>query len=188
MDKLFKIIKDNKKSLRVPSTPIEFPLKDRYYRLGRDMVEYLRLSQDSEYSSQHHLRSGVGLAGPQIGINKRIIAVYCPNYDDKGNETEATKYALVNPIITRSSVQLCAIKDGEGCLSVDEEHPGLVYRNENITVKAFDILQNKDVIIEAKGYIAIVLQHEIDHLNGILFYDRIGREPKIGNDPQPILI
>ncbi|HOA11556.1 MAG TPA: peptide deformylase, partial [Bacilli bacterium] len=66
-----------------------------------------------------------------------------------------------------------------GCLSVDEDHPGHVYRHYKIRVKAFDILNNEEVEINTFGYPAIVLQHEIDHLHGVLFYDRINEENKV---------
>ena len=65
------------------------------------------------------------------------------------------------------------ISTGEGCLSVNEDYPGRVYRSNKITVTAYDVLKQSDVKITASGYEAIVLQHEIDHLNGVLFYDRI---------------
>ena len=65
---------------------------------------------------------------------------------------------------------------GEGCLSVCEEHQGYVVRSARIKVKAFDLLQNKEITIRARGYLAIVLQHEIDHFSGTLFYDHINRE------------
>ena len=63
-----------------------------------------------------------------------------------------------------------------GCLSVDNEHEGYVYRSYKIVVKAFDALKGEDVTITARGYDAIVLQHEIDHLNGVLFYDHIDKK------------
>ena len=68
------------------------------------------------------------------------------------------------------------LASGEGCLSVEDEHQGLVPRHARITVKAYDILKQEVVEFRANGYLAVVLQHEIDHLNGILFYDRINRE------------
>ena len=62
-----------------------------------------------------------------------------------------------------------------GCLSVDEEHRGYVYRDFKIVVKAYNDLTGKEEHITARGYDAIVLQHEIDHLNGVLFYDHIDK-------------
>lgn len=90
--------------------------------------------------------------------------------DDEGFEHE---YLLANPKIISHSVQKAALSTGEGCLSVENEHPGFVYRHARIKVKAFDVLTQSPVEIRANGYVAIVLQHEIDHLSGILFYDHI---------------
>lgn len=64
---------------------------------------------------------------------------------------------------------------GEGCLSVDREIPGYVPRYARITVKAVT-LEGKEVKLRLKGYAAVVFQHEIDHLNGTMFYDRINKE------------
>ena len=66
--------------------------------------------------------------------------------------------------------------NGEGCLSVESEHEGYIYRHRRIKVKAYDLLQDKEVIIKASDYLAIVFQHELDHFNGILFYDHINKE------------
>ena len=69
-----------------------------------------------------------------------------------------------------------ALECGEGCLSVDDNHPGYVYRTAKIIVKAFDAKQMKDVFVTARGYEAIVLQHELDHLDGVLYYDHINKK------------
>ncbi|MFZ9782453.1 MAG: peptide deformylase, partial [Bacilli bacterium] len=73
-------------------------------------------------------------------------------------------------------------------LSVAEEKPGYVYRANKITVKAFDLLQNKDIVIQAEGFDAIVLQHEIDHLNGILFYDYLQKDDPFKEKPNAELL
>ena len=100
---------------------------------------------------------GVGLAAPQVGISKRVIVV------DIGEGL----FKLVNPEIVSSS----GIQDGaEGCLSLPDV-VGNVKRSERVTVKALD--ENGDeVTIEATGYLARAFQHEIDHLNGIIFTDK----------------
>lgn len=167
---MLKIIKDNKPSLRERSIPLELPYSNNDIKLLLEMHEYIKKSQDDEYAAKKHIRSGVGLAAPQIGVNKRMIAIY---YYDGEKEVS---HALINPKIVSSSVKMCYLNCGEGCLSVDEEHKGYVYRPYKITVKAYDAILKHDVTIIARGYEAIVLQHEIDHLNGILFYDHI--DPK----------
>jgi peptide deformylase len=81
----------------------------------------------------------------------------------------------VNPKIIESSIKKTALQGGEGCLSVDKNHKGLVHRNYKIKMKAYNALINEEVIITATGYLAIVLQHEYDHLDGRFFYDRIDK-------------
>ncbi len=167
----FKIVKDNKKSLRERSKDISLPLSEEIISLGKDMREYLILSQDEEYLKKHkNVRSGVGLAAPQIGLNINLIAIYFVDENEKINE-----YVLVNPKIISESTKKCYLTGGEGCLSVDKEHPGYILRPYKIKVKAFDLLNNKEVLLDLKGYEAIVIQHEIDHLKGILFYDHINK-------------
>src|SRR5699024_2808967 len=84
-------------------------------------------------------------------------------------------YQLINPKIISHSVQQAYLANGEGCLSVDREVEGYVVRYARITVKAYDI-NGQEVKLRLKGFPAIILQHEIDHLNGIMFYDHI--DPK----------
>ena len=114
---------------------------------------------------------GVGLAAPQIGVSKRIIVV-----DDKTTEEgkgENPMY-MVNPEIIEKSDEM--ILFNEGCLSV----PGQcaeVERYQRIKVKYLDY-NGKEQVIEAEDYLAVILQHEIDHLDGILYIDRISRLKK----------
>ena len=105
--------------------------------------------------------SGVGLAAPQVGVSKRIILV---------DGEEDGLIVLINPMIIQSEGE---VVEEEGCLSV----PGIyskVKRSSKVTVKALN--ENGDSIeITKEGLTARALQHEIDHLDGILFVDRIGR-------------
>ena len=167
---MFKIVKDNVKSLREKCAPVDLPLSNKDKDLLMEMLEYLKLSQDDEYAKKHNIRSGVGLAAPQVGVNKKMLVVY---YEiDK----RIIQHVLVNPKIIASSIKLCYLNAGEGCLSVDKDHDGYVYRPNKVTIKAYDALKDKEVTIVARGYEAIVLQHEIDHLNGILYYDHIDKQ------------
>ena len=107
----------------------------------------------------------------------------------KGTQAEFVSEHLQIPTISTGNIIREALKSGtemglkakayidagEGCLSVDEEHPGHVIRHFKITVEAFDAKSHQNIVITARGYDAIVLQHEIDHLDGILFYDRIDK-------------
>jgi peptide deformylase len=110
---------------------------------------------------------GVGLAAPQIGVTRRLIVVNVPeNYDHEGDP--ATVLTLVNPEIVKGHGSVVGT---EGCLSIPG-WVGDVPRAESITVKAID-LDNKAIRLKLRGWPARVVQHEIDHLDGILFIDRI---------------
>src|SRR6476659_7152614 len=110
---------------------------------------------------------GVGLAGPQVGVMERIIVVHVPG-DYISDDAEDVDYTLINPEIVRASGD---ISGTEGCLSI----PGWVAdvpRFTSITVRAMD-LDGHTIRIKAVDWVARVLQHEIDHLDGILFLDRV---------------
>ncbi|MBU8912125.1 MAG: peptide deformylase [Desulfobacterales bacterium] len=112
---------------------------------------------------------GVGLAAPQIGVNKRII-VYdsnAENTDDDNSKQEFT--ALINPEIIASSGSI--VSEKEACLSV-VDYSADVKRYEKVTVKALNI-EGEKLEFDAQGILAVIMQHEIDHLDGILFIDRI---------------
>lgn len=164
-----KIVKDNNPIMRQKSLPVTLPLSVEDKKTLDHMLEYLKLSQDEEYAAKHNIRAGVGIAAIQIGILKRMFCVYYEKDDG------IVQYQLVNPKIIEYSVRKCALKDGEGCLSVDGEHRGLSHRYYKIKMQAFDALTNQDVVITATGFDAIVLQHEYDHLDGLFFYDRIDK-------------
>jgi peptide deformylase len=110
---------------------------------------------------------GVGLAAPQIGLSRRLIVVHTPeNYGDEGEP--AYEFSLVNPEIVKSFGETSGL---EGCLSIPG-WVGEVPRAEAVTVKAINI-DGRPIRIKATGQLAIVLQHEIDHLDGIMYTDRI---------------
>ena len=163
-----KIVKDTNPIMRQRSEKVGLPLSSEDKELLDSMLDYLKKSQDEEYAKKHNIRAGVGIAAIQVGVLKRMFVVYYQK-----SETEYVQYQLVNPKIIEESIRKCALQNGEGCLSVDNDHQGLVHRHYKIVMKAFDALQNKDITIVAKGYDAVVLQHEYDHLDGIFFYDHI---------------
>ena len=166
-----KIIKDNNPIMRQKSLPVDLPLSKEDKELLDAMLDHLKRSQDEEYAKKHNIRPGVGLAAIQVGVLKRMFVIYYPDEGDK-----YIQYQLVNPKMVEVSIKKCALKNGEGCLSVDGEHNGLAHRHYKVVIKAFDALQNKDITIVARGYDAIVLQHEYDHLDGLFFYDRIDKK------------
>ena len=175
MGKYYRIVKDNEPSLRKRCEEVSNPNSDEMIDLLNHMHDYLVASQDSTIREKYHMREGVGLAAPQIGLNIRALVVYFTTLDENGNIIEEVDHRLINPKIILESVKESYLESGEGCLSVDEEHRGYVYRHYKIQVKAFNAKTRKEEIITARGFEAIVLQHEIDHLNGTLFYDRIDK-------------
>lgn len=177
MAKYFRIVKDNEPSLRERCQPVELPVQDEIIDLVNKMHDYLVDSQIEVIREKYHLKEGVGLAAPQIGRNIRVIAVYIPlEEDENGNVINAIDHRLINPRIISESVKETYLEAGEGCLSVDLSHKGYVYRKNKILVRAIDAKDRQEKVITARGYEAIVLQHEIDHLNGILYYDHIDKE------------
>lgn len=183
---MLRIVKDKAKSLHSPSKVTPLPLSEEHKKLLSEMSQYLKDSQDPAFLEKNpKVREGIGLAAPQVGVNYRMLVIYYPVDEENG---EYVHYELVNPKIVSNSVRKCYLKAGEGCLSVDEPHPGYAYRDYRITVKAYDNLQGADVTIKAAGFDAIVLQHEIDHLDGILFYDRIDKENPFKEEPNALAI
>ena len=119
---------------------------------------------------------GVGLAAPQVGVGVRVIVVeYAEGSEDVDPEAETDSepkpkklYAVVNPEITRQSKE--SEPGTEGCLSIPD-YMGEVERNNTVTVKGLD-RHGKSFKLKTKGWMARIFQHEIDHLNGVLFIDR----------------
>lgn len=162
------IVKDTDPKLRNKSVPVDLPLSSKHLALAKRMLRYVKDSRDEDKAEKYNLRPAVGLAAPQVGEFIQIIMVMVDQ-----EEGDPKVYLLANPKIIAHSVQQAALKGGEGCLSVEIVHEGYVKRAARITVRAYDILSGTEILIKEHGYAAIVLQHEIDHLNGILFYDRI---------------
>ena len=170
------IIREGNPTLRAVAEDVTFPLSDQEIILGEKMMQFLHHSQDPVMAEKLGLRGGVGLAAPQLDISKRIIAVLVPNPEDSDGNPPKEAYSLqevmYNPKVVAHSVQDAALGDGEGCLSVDRNVPGYVVRHARVTVEYFTKDGGKKRI-KLKGYNSIVVQHEIDHTNGIMFYDRI---------------
>ena len=147
------IILEGDPRLRQRATRIR-AVDDALRRLAADMHETMLAAP------------GVGLAAPQVGITRRLIVVHVPENYEEGEP--ATTLTLVNPEIVKAQGRVIG---QEGCLSIPG-WVGDVPRADLITVKAID-LNNKPVRLKARDFVARVLQHEIDHLDGILFVDRI---------------
>lgn len=180
--KQFKIHTDKEKLLHEKCREVPLPLDEERRQTILDMVEYLKLSQDEEYAKKHQIRSGVGLAAPQIGISERFFAIYLVDKE------KVYEYGLVNPKILSSSVKKAYLQGGEGCLSVPEDVPGNVYRYFRITIQGYDAISQQMVTLKLVGYPAIVFQHEYDHLDGILYYERIDPNDPFLEDPEAVAI
>ena len=164
------ILDEKDKRLRQKNVDCTFPLSDKTKKLIEDMLEHLYLSQIEEEAEKYNLRPGMGLAAPQVGVNQRFFVV-C----HEESENEFKNYVLINPKIISHSEELIYSSGGEGCLSVNREVEGIVPRYARVTFEAYDINGKKKRYI-AREELSIAFQHEMDHLNGILFYDHI--DPK----------
>lgn len=178
------IIKDNDKLIRTKSEDVSLPLSPEDKQLLLDMHKYVYDSTIDEIAQIEDLRPAVGISAIQVGVAKKMTSIIIKDEEGK----VLIEYALVNPKIISSSVEKAYLKAGEGCLSVDEQHQGYVYRSARCKVKAYDLITDKDIIINASGYLAIVLQHELDHFKGILFYDHINKTKPFYEDPEAICI
>jgi len=138
--------------LREKSKDIE-KIDDKLINLVNDMIDTLKEE------------GGVGLAAPQIGVTKRVIIV------NLGDEMKA----FVNPEI--KVLDKSKIESNEGCLSIYSIKDFCVKRFSKIEVKAKD-LKGKDITLVVEDLLARIFQHEIDHLNGVLYIDRLDRKSR----------
>jgi peptide deformylase len=122
-------------------------------KLAEDMIETM------------HAAPGVGLAAPQVGVPLRVIVIGMPEEED---------FVLLNPEIVRRSGERLVT---EGCLSVPGYY-GEIKRSQRVTVKGKD-LGGKEIRIRAEELLAQALEHEIDHLNGVLYIDHLERSDKL---------
>lgn len=154
------------------SDEVTIPLSKEDTHILKLLYHYVTNSQDPEYAAKYQVRPAVGLAAPQIGVLKKMTAIKMTDEDD-----QVHKLMLVNPTYTYKSDEMAYLQPGEGCLSVEEDkYQGYVVpRHYEVHVEAYNLLTHRFEKIEAKGYFAIVLQHELDHLDGILYMDRINK-------------
>ena len=170
------IVKENKKILRETSKYLALPLSKKDIKTLKMMMEYLVNSQDAELAEKYQLRGGVGIAAPQVNQSKQMLCIYLAPSENK----DKIQYTLINPEIVEHSDEIIYLTGGEGCLSVDRVTSGLTPRYKWIKVRAFfyDIVneqyEEKEMIFS--DYLSIVLQHEIDHLHGIMFTDKLFKD------------
>ena len=163
------ILDEKNKLLRQTSKEVTFPMEQDDLVAIDKMIEYLKNSQIEEIAEKYNLRPGMGLAAPQLGINKNFFVVV---YEK--DEGEFDVYVVINPKITSTSTEKIYVEDGEGCLSINRPTEGIVPRFARITVEGYDTKGNK-IKLRLREDLAIAFQHEIDHLNGILFIDHIDK-------------
>lgn len=161
------IVPDSDPRIREICQPVKFPLTNDDVEYIKKMVSYVDASFYDQYK-KFNITPGVAIAANQVGLLKRII--YFHFIDEDGFERH---WLIANPEILSKSSDVSYLEYGEGCLSVPESRNGIVPRKSWIKFKAFDIIQEKNITLELSGYPAIVAQHELDHLDGILYYDHI---------------
>lgn len=164
------IVRDGHPSLRTKTEDLIFPLSEQDIILANDLLEYVINSQDDEMVEKYKIRPGIGIAAPQVNANKRMFALHLEDENDL-----EVSFVAVNPKIISHSVERTYISAGEGCLSVDEVIEGYVPRYARITATGF-YPDGTPFKKRLKGLAAIAFQHELDHLNGIMFYDHINKE------------
>jgi peptide deformylase len=171
------ILDEKDKRLRVISKDVEFPLTKQDKELIDTMIEYLHNSQIDELAEKYDLRPGMGLSAIQLGVAKRYFVVV--NEVDEG---EFETYILINPKMISNSMEQIYVTDGEGCLSVNRPVEGIIPRYARVTFEAYD-MEGRKIHVRAREDLAICFQHELDHLNGILFIDHIDpKNPYKGKD------
>lgn len=164
------ILDEKDKRLRQKSKEVIFPLTKEDKEAIDTMIEYLQNSQIDELAEKYDLRPGMGLSAIQLGITKRYFVVV--NEIDEG---EFETYVLINPRMISNSVEQIYVTDGEGCLSVNRPVDGIIPRYARVTMEAYD-MEGRKIHVRAREELAICFQHELDHLNGVLFIDHI--DPK----------
>jgi peptide deformylase len=168
------IIKEDDDRLRQKSEPVLLPLSSEDIELLNKMNEYLVNGYDDEFVEKNDIRPGVGLSAVQIGVLKRVFVILA--FDENSH---LHHYGVINPKIISHSEETVYLPGGEGCLSVDRDIDGLVHRPKRIKAKVhlydFKTQTVEETVLKLENYMSIVFQHEYDHLNGILFIDRIDK-------------
>lgn len=164
------ILDEKDKRLHQISKEVTFPLSKEEQKAIDEMVEYLTNSQIDKLAEKYDLRPGMGMAAVQVGILKRFLTVVY-----EVDEGEFETYIICNPKIISNSEEKIYVEMGEGCLSVNRDVEGIVPRFARVTIEGYDRNGNK-IKIRAREELAIAFQHEIDHLNGILFTDHIDKK------------
>ena len=176
------ILDEKNKILHTVSKEVTFPLTQKDKELIDTMIEYLHDSQIEELSEKYDLRPGMGLSAIQLGVPKRFFVVVYEVSEPEAEIKEFETYVLINPKMISNSVEQIYVTDGEGCLSVNRPVEGIVPRYARVTFEAYD-MEGRQIHVRAREDLAICFQHELDHLNGIMFTDHIDpKDPYKGRD------
>lgn len=180
------IVKEGNQILKNVSTRVNLPLSSEDLECAKGLYEYVVISAIDELVQKYGIRPGVGIAAPQVGVNKRMFAINCTDFLDE-KQTKYT-YLFINPTIISKSQEMVYLPGGEGCLSVDRDTTNLVTpRHLKIIIKSaildFQTNKIKNVKMTLLGYPAIVFQHEYDHLDGILYTDKMYSLDEINCEP-----
>ena len=169
MFKKLDILDEKDKRLRNKNDDVVFPLSKEEKKLIQQMIDHLTYSQIEDLSIKYDLRPGMGLAAPQLGINKRFFVVVHEYEEGKFNN-----YVFINPKIVSHSEELIYASTGEGCLSGNRDVEGIVPRYARVTVEGYDE-DGEKIKVRGREELSIAFQHEYDHLDGILFFDKIDK-------------
>ena len=169
------ILDEKEKCLHQKSKEVSFPLKKEQKQTIKDIIEFLTNSQIPEMAKKYDLRPGMGLTPVQLGIMERYIVIV-HEYD----EGKFDNYVVINPKLVSNSEEMIYVGEGEGCLSVNREVEGIVPRYARVTIEYYDPDGNKKEV-RVREEIAVAFQHEIDHLNGIIFTDKIDKKDPYKN-------
>jgi peptide deformylase len=166
------VIREGHPTLSQIAKEVSLPLSKEDKSLLIALHEYVINSTDETMLETYDFRPSVGIAAPQVNVSKRMYAVHVEDFDGV-----LYSYMLINPVIREKSNALIYLPGGEGCLSVDRTTEGLTPRFESVTIDAYRYIKELDEVIPVtlhlSGYIAIVFQHELDHLNGILYTQKL---------------
>jgi len=172
------IIDEKDKRIRQVSHEVTFPLSSKDKQMIDDMLLYLKMSQIEEEREKYDLRAGTGLSAVQLGVLKRFFVIV-----DEVEQGKFKNYIVINPKVISCSEEMIFVGEGEGCLSVNRETEGIVPRHARMTVEAQDLDGNL-YTIRVREEISIIFQHELDHLDGVLFIDRIDKKNPYKNAHQ----
>ena len=176
------ILDEKDKRLRQISKEVEFPLTKQDKDTIDTMIKYLHDSQIDELAEKYDLRPGMGMSAVQLGVLKRYFVVVNEISDPEDEKKEFETYVLINPKIISNSMEQIYVEEGEGCLSVNRPVEGIVPRYARVTMEAYD-MDGRKIHVRGREELAICFQHELDHLNGILFTDHIDpKNPFKGKD------